>query len=96
MLCAKPEDLKGGLGITQILNRITPNHPHADRLQMNHVRSALNSLARLQHKRKIQPIALSYDTNENKLNVVDTGFLLYMASKDERKDELLNLIGMKR
>lgn len=60
-----------------------------------HLTQALQSTASLQVKKDIRPIVLDYDQTNLKLNVVDRGFLIWIANQ-ERRDllELLDFAGL--
>ncbi len=63
------------------------HHPEGQGLNLGNLTQALHSAASLQVKKDIKPIVLDYDQTNLKLNVVDRGFLIWLANQD-RKDLL--------
>jgi hypothetical protein len=77
LVTARPDELKAGLKASVIHRRIEENHPERPRLLFNNTIQALSNVRKLQHRNRIQPIILDFDANENVLQVVDSGFILY-------------------
>ena len=73
-----------------IFQRLKPAHPSQGTLQQNNVVQALDCIASVQHKHKIQPVILDYSNGE--LMVVDANFLVFLETHSE--EELLEYIGI--
>ena len=91
LITATPPELKAGLKAKTIFGRIKEKHPFRDRLQFNNVLHVLGNVGRLQHKDQVQPIILDFNSNNNTLRIVDSGFILYTEAVEEK--DLLELIG---
>lgn len=89
VLTATVEELERGLRYRQIRNVLRTHHPERDTLNLGNLTQALQSTASLQVKKDIKPIVLDYDQTNLKLNVVDRGFLIWIANQDRK--ELLEL-----
>lgn len=85
-------ELESGLTYRNIRDILRLHHPEGAALNLGNLTQALQSSASLQVKKDIKPIILDYDQTNLKLNVVDRGFLIWLANQD-RKDllELANL-----
>lgn len=92
VVLASQQELKAGLRLSRLFDRICNTHPNKDRLQMNNVAQALKNLGSLQHKKQIQPIVLDYNSNTSTLRIVDSGFILFVES--QANADLLALINM--
>ena len=79
--------LEDGLKYRWIRDVIREHHPLGVSLNLGNLTIALQSTASLQVKKDIKPIVLDYDQTNLKLNVIDRGFLIWLASQD-RKDLL--------
>jgi hypothetical protein len=84
--------LKEGLRQVDLLKRIRKTHPNSEGLQVANLVQALRNISRLQQQKNIQPIILDFNESENRLRVVDSGFLLFVDRQDT--EELLEVIGM--
>ncbi len=92
VMSASTEDLKKGLRAFDIFTRMQQVHPYRERLLHNNVIQALRNVGKLQHLNRVQPVILDFDSNENELRIVDSGFTLFLASQD--KQQLKDLIGL--
>lgn len=92
MIEASTGDLKKGLRAFEIFTRMQHVHPYRERLLHNNVLQALKNVGKLQHQKKVQPVILDFDTGENELRIVDSGFTLFLQSQD--KQSLRELIGL--
>lgn len=89
VLTATNEMLEDGLKYRWMRDVLREHHPEKSALNLGNLTQALQSTASLQVKKDIKPIVLDYDQTNLKLNVVDRGFLIWIANQ-ERK-ELLEL-----
>lgn len=89
ILTAKVEILEGGLTYRYMRDLLRLHHPELAALNLGNLTQALQSVASLQVKKDIKPILLDYDQTNLKLNVVDKGFLIWLANQDQK--ELLEL-----
>ncbi len=74
--------LKMGISQAEMFRKICQTHPNKDRLQFANVVQALRNTSRLQQKKHVQPVILDFNTNDNMLRVVDSGFLLFLERED--------------
>lgn len=74
--------LERGLPYEDIRDIIKSEHPKRDTLNIGNITQALNSLASLQIKKGVMPIIIDYDKTNNKLNVVEKSFLIWLNSND--------------
>ncbi|MGB7991059.1 MAG: hypothetical protein WCF44_16800 [Candidatus Methylophosphatis roskildensis] len=79
--------LEQGLTYRHMRDVLRQHHPEGQALNIGNLTQALQSTASLQVKKDIKPIVLDYDQTNLKLNVVDRGFLIWLANQD-RKDLL--------
>lgn len=89
VLTATNEMLKIGLTYRQMRDMLRQHHPEGTNLNIGNLTQALQSTASLQVKKDIKPIVLDYDQTNLKLNIVDLGFLIWIANQD--KKDLLEL-----
>jgi len=89
ILTSSIPELEAGLTYRQMRDILRRHHPEGAKLNVGNLTQALQSTASLQVKKEIKPIVLDYDQTKTKLNVVDRGFLIWMANQD--RDELLEL-----
>jgi hypothetical protein len=89
---AAMDELEAGLPYREILKRIRAKHPQKTSLNPGNVTQALQFVASLQIKKEIKPLIVDYDQTNRRLNVVDRGFLIWLASQE--KAELLDEIGL--
>lgn len=89
---APTDDLKRGLRAFDIFTRMQQVHPYRERLLHNNVIQALRNVGKLQHLNRVQPVILDFDSNENELRIVDSGFTLFLSSQN--KQQLKELIGL--
>ncbi|MDE1715610.1 hypothetical protein PWG14_24400 [Chromobacterium amazonense] len=89
VLTATNEMLKIGLTYRQMRDTLRQHHPEGRSLNIGNLTQALQSTASLQVKKDIKPIVLDYDQTNLKLNIVDLGFLIWIANQD--KEDLLEL-----
>lgn len=85
-------DLRRGLKSYEIYTRMQQVHPYRERLRYNNTLQALRNVGKLQHIRRVQPVILDFDSTENMLRIVDSGFTLFLTSQDRRV--LKDLIGL--
>lgn len=81
--------LEDGLTYRWMRDVLQAHHPEGKALNLGNLTQALQSTASLQVKKDIKPIVLDYDQTNLKLNVVDRGFLIWIANQDRK--ELLAL-----
>jgi hypothetical protein len=79
--------LEQGLTYRYMRDVLRQHHPEGQALNIGNLTQALQSAASLQVKKDIKPIVLDYDQTNLKLNVVDRGFLIWLANQN-RKDLL--------
>lgn len=84
------DQLERGLRLTDISRIIKQKHPHGQDLNNGNLTQALLYAASLQVKKDIRPIILDYDQTNRRLNVVDRGFLIWLANQDT--NDLLELL----
>ncbi len=92
LLKATVAELEAGLRLTDISRIIKLKHPQGQELNNGNLTQALIYAASLQVKKDIRPIILDYDQTNRRLNVVDRGFLVWLASQD--RNELLEMIDL--
>lgn len=86
---SSPEELEKGLTFRNMRDILRQHHPEGMALNIGNLTQALQSTASLQVKKDIKPIVLDYDQTNLKLNVVDRGFLIWLANQDQK--DLLEL-----
>jgi hypothetical protein len=89
VLTASDEMLEQGLKYRWMRDILRQHHPEGNALNVGNLTQALQATASLQVKKDIKPIVLDYDQTNLKLNVVDRGFLIWIANQDRK--ELLEL-----
>jgi hypothetical protein len=89
VLTASDAMLDEGLKYRWMRDVLRLNHPEGKALNLGNLTQALQSTASLQVKKDIKPIVLDYDQTNLKLNVVDRGFLIWIANQN--RSELLEL-----
>lgn len=94
VLTGSIEDLKTGIRYNSIRKDLMTHHPNGKDLNPGNITQALQSTASLQAKKEIKPIILDYDQTNLRLNVVDTGFLIWLNKQN--RDELLALAGVNK
>lgn len=87
LLTASEAELEEGLTYRHMRDVLRQHHPEGQALNLGNLTQALQSTASLQVKKDIKPIVLDYDQTNLKLNVVDRGFLIWIANQ-VRKDLL--------
>jgi hypothetical protein len=87
VLIASGTELEEGLTYRRMREVLRQHHPEGAALNLGNLTQALQSTASLQVKKDIKPIVLDYDQTNLKLNVVDRGFLIWIANQN-RKDLL--------
>lgn len=92
IITSSASDLRRGLKAFDLFTRMQLVHPYRERLLFNNVLQALKNIGKLQHQKKVQPVVLDFDSSENLLRIVDTGFTLFLDSQD--KEHLLEAIGL--
>ena len=86
---AEDKMLKEGLKYRWMRDVLRSKHPEGAGLNLGNLTQALQSTASLQVKKDIKPIVLDYDQTNLKLNVVDLGFLIWIANQN--RSDLLEL-----
>lgn len=89
ILTAEVSVLERGLTYRYMRDLLRQHHPEGAALNIGNLTQALQSVASLQVKKDIKPIVLDYDQTNLKLNIVDKGFLIWLANQDRK--ELLEL-----
>ena len=85
-------DLRRGLKAFEIFTRMQRVHPYRERLRYNNTLQALRNLGKLQHLKRVQPVILDFDSTENELRIVDSGFTLFLTAQS--RQSLKELIGL--
>ncbi|MDM3855190.1 MAG: hypothetical protein PT120_09900 [Aphanizomenon gracile PMC649.10] len=84
------DELQKGLPYARIREILQLHHPEGKALNPGNLTQSLQSTASLQVKKDIKPIILDYDQTNRRLNIVDRGFLIWLAHQN--KAELLDLV----
>ncbi|MFV1977660.1 MAG: hypothetical protein ACC651_18110 [Candidatus Scalindua sp.] len=92
ILTSEIDMLRKGLRYNDIRKDLVAHHPAGKALNPGNITQALQSTASLQAKKEIKPIILDYDQTNLRLNVVDSGFLIWLNKQD--REELLALAGV--
>jgi len=92
ILCSSVEDLRRGLRQRTISKVVKSGHPQGTSLNNGNIAQILKSVASLQNKKSIRPIIIDYDVANNKLNIVDKGFLIWFASQNV--EDILEDLGL--
>jgi hypothetical protein len=92
ILMSTIEQLEEGLRLREISRLIKLHHPKGDDLNTGNITQALISASSLQVKKDTRPIIIDYDTTNRNLQIVDKGFLIWLASQD--RNELLGDLGL--
>ena len=93
LLTSTIEQLEEGLRLREISRSIRAHHPKGDNINPGNITQALISASSLQVKKNIRPIIIDYDTTNRNLQVVDKGFLIWLASQNRQEliEEILGL-----
>jgi hypothetical protein len=89
VITASNKMLEEGLKYRWMREVLRKHHPEGIGLNLGNLTQALQATASLQVKKDIKPIVLDYDQTNLKMNVVDRGFLIWIANQD--RSELLEL-----
>lgn len=89
VLTSTETELEAGLSYRHLRDVLRDHHPEGQALNIGNLTQALQSTASLQVKKEIKPIVLDYDQTKLRLNVVDRGFLIWLANQNQ--NELLEL-----
>lgn len=89
LLTASIEQLETGLTYRYIRELLQKVHPRKKGLNAGNVTQALQAVASLQVEKSIQPIVLDYDGTNQKLHVVDRGFIIWLSTQSS--ESLLSL-----
>jgi hypothetical protein len=81
------EQLEDGLRLREVSRLIKAYHPKGGNLNTGNITQTLISASSLQVKKDTRPIVIDYDTTNRNLQVVDKGFLIWLASQN--RTELL-------
>ncbi|WP_313330495.1 hypothetical protein [Comamonas sp.] len=83
-------ELRAGLKAFEIFTRMQRVHPYRERLRYNNTLQALRNVGKLQHLKRVQPVILDFDSTENVLRIVDSGFTLFLTAQDKQmlKDQI--------
>ena len=76
------EQLEEGLRLREISRLIKSYHPRGKDLNTGNITQALISASSLQVKKDTRPIIIDYDTTNRNLQIVDKGFLIWLASQN--------------
>ncbi|MFN6499842.1 MAG: hypothetical protein RMX65_023015 [Nostoc sp. DedQUE01] len=76
------KELQQGLTYARIREELQSRHPQGKNLNPGNLTQALQSTSSLQVKKGIKPIILDYDQTNRRLNVVDRGFLIWLANQN--------------
>lgn len=85
-------ELEEGIRLTDLSRIIKERHLEGQELNNGNLTQALVYAASLQVKKDIRPIILDYDQTNRRLNVVDKGFLIWLANQNT--NELLEMIDL--
>lgn len=90
LLCCPLSELEEGIRLRKIAKLIKSKHPKGDSLNNGNITQILNSSSSLQNKKNIRPLVIDYDGTNTRMNIVDKGFLIWLASQEiaEILDEL--------
>jgi hypothetical protein len=86
--------LEEGLSFREMKIILREHHPEGNALNLGNLTQALQATASLQVKKDIKPIVLDYDQTNQRLNVVDRGFLIWIDNQN--RNELLELADLPR
>jgi hypothetical protein len=92
LLNAEGDELGIGLPLDKIMQLITNKHPRGQELSIKDLIRVLKSCSDIQAKKNIKPNIIDYDETEEKLNVVDKGFIIWL--EHQQKKNLLLSIGL--
>ncbi|EOG4610730.1 hypothetical protein ACXR8V_02445 [Pseudomonas aeruginosa] len=92
ILTSSVEELEQGILYRKIRQSLIENHPKRSSLNPGNITQALQSASSLQVKKDIKPIIIDYDQTNKKINIVDKGFLVWLAHQNTK--ELLEDIGL--
>ncbi len=76
------KELQQGLTYARIREELQSCHPQGKNLNPGNLTQALKSTSSLQVKKGIKPIIIDYDQTNRRLNVVDRGFLIWLANQN--------------
>lgn len=82
LLKSTVDRLRRGLTLREISGIIKLEHPTGSSINNSDIRQALISVRSLQIKNHIRPIIIDYDCANDKINVVDNEFLLWLGGQD--------------
>ncbi len=82
ILCCPLDELEEGIRLRKISKLIKASHPKGEGLNNGNITQILNSSSSLQNKKNIRPLVIDYDATNTRLNVVDKGFLIWLASQE--------------
>lgn len=92
VLTADIKELEDGLKLSHLRKVIQDKHPLGKDLNVGNLTQALKYSASLQVTKDIKPIILDYDATNRVLNVVDRGFLIWLANQN--RDDVLSDAGL--
>ncbi len=78
------------MGLHEIISRIESEHPETDNINQGSFTQQIERVVDLQMENKIEPIILDYNSNDQRLDVVDDRFLIWFDNQPT--EELLSLI----
>lgn len=81
--------LENGLAVLAARRYIIEKHPKRSLVTTKKIMQSLRKSVDLQVKNSIQPIVFEYDSNKNRIKIVDRSFLLWREYQD--RDELFEL-----
>lgn len=82
LLCCPLRELEKGIRLRKVATIIKNKHPKGQSLNNGNITQILNSAASLQNKKNIRPLVIDYDATNTRMNIVDKGFLIWLASQD--------------
>lgn len=92
LITATTQDLKRGLSVDHILKSIEQSNLKPPVYTCSFLIDSLKRINEIQNKNRIQSIILDYNSNENTLMLVDSGFILFTEAIEESR--LLSLINV--
>lgn len=92
ILRATKQQSEAGFRYGSIRRLLETKHPSGANFNAGNLTQALQSVSSLQVQKGIKPIIIDYDSTNLKLNIVDRGFIIWLAQQDKR--ELLREVGL--
>ena len=92
IITSETSELEDGLLYHEMREEIESEHPEGEDLNPGNLTQALQSVGSLQSKLDIKPFVLSYNQSNNRITIVDRGFLIWLDNQDQ--DRLLQKVGL--